>query len=442
MGTTSPISRWNNWAARYIIQKGQIIQSAQFKVFITTNEANVPDDHGGTVPNTATLLAGEIRGINNGGPDNWSETGGPQPTPAGILDIQPLPTGGAWVTFDVTDFIRQKASENGLATFMVWTGNQDYGATINNRSNPVNPPELIVTTGSHIECTDNLASQSGWSGGVPVAMGTTSPVSQYNRLALQFSVTPGTTFQTAKLRVYRENPAAVPVNATIWEAVTSGWTETAGPQPTRGTLIQSIAVPSGGVWMEFDVTDYVQSHLNNGIVSFLLATDQDAWNTSVDTRQGANPPQLILQSTECTDNLSAQGDWSGGIPLTVPPTEALSQYNRMALQFRITPNASFQTAKLRVYRENPGAVPVNAELFEAITSGWTETAGPQPARGTLIQSIAVPDGGLWMEFDVTSYVRSNMSAGKVTFVLETDQGAWNMVIDTRHGARPPQLVLE
>jgi hypothetical protein len=137
--------------------------------------------------------------------------------------------------------------------------------------------------------TDDRSSQSG------NGQGAVDAVSQWNTFALRFALEQPLLAQSATLRIFRDAGDSVPIVATISEATSDDWNEINGPVPGPTVAIASQSVGGGGVWMTFDVTDFVNSRAAIGVASFVLSTDQGAWNTSVHTRNNANkPPQLVI----------------------------------------------------------------------------------------------------------------------------------------------------
>ncbi len=137
--------------------------------------------------------------------------------------------------------------------------------------------------------TDDRSSQSG------NGLGAVDVVSHWNTFAMRFVLEQPLFAQSATLRVFRDAGDSAPIVATISEASSDDWTETNGPVPGPTVAIASQSVSRGGVWMTFDVTDFVNSRAAGGIASMVLSTDQDTWNTNVHTRNNSNnPPQLVI----------------------------------------------------------------------------------------------------------------------------------------------------
>lgn len=93
--------------------------------------------------------------------------------------------------------------------------------------------------------------------------------------------------------------------------------------------IASENVSGGGVWMTFDVTDFVNACAANGVATLVLSTDQDSWNTNVHTRNNSNnPPQLVIVKGIPALSLSAKNgqfqlvwpNWASGYGLYWSPS--------------------------------------------------------------------------------------------------------------------------
>ena len=119
----------------------------------------------------------------------------------------------------------------------------------------------------------------------------TSPV---EHAYLKFDVTGvsgGQTVASATLRLYGTNPTS---NGPRVFTTTNGWTENGltwatKPAPT-GTPVADLGSVSSGAWTEVDVTAAVTG---NGTVSLALVPDSSN-GVVFDSRQGTNPPQLVL----------------------------------------------------------------------------------------------------------------------------------------------------
>jgi mannan endo-1,4-beta-mannosidase len=138
--------------------------------------------------------------------------------------------------------------------------------------------------------TDDRSSQSG------NGLGTLDAVSRWNTFALRFALEKHMLVQSATLRIFRDPGDTAPMVATIAEGSSDNWNETNGPVPSAGAAVSSQNVGGGGVWMAFDVTDFVRDRAGStGVATFVLSTDQGSWNTQVHTLNNANnPPQLVI----------------------------------------------------------------------------------------------------------------------------------------------------
>jgi hypothetical protein len=137
--------------------------------------------------------------------------------------------------------------------------------------------------------TDDRSSQSG------NGLGAIDLVSHWNTFAMRFVLEQPLLARSATLRVFRDTADSVPIVATISEASSDDWTEANGPVPGPTVAIASQSVSGGGVWMTFDVTDFVNRRAAGGIATLVLSTDQGTWNTNVRTRNNTNnPPQLVI----------------------------------------------------------------------------------------------------------------------------------------------------
>jgi hypothetical protein len=95
------------------------------------------------------------------------------------------------------------------------------------------------------------------------------------------------------LRVYAEsaNLQGVelrPVTDTTWRETTVTWTN----GPAYGPVIATSGAISAGAWISFDVTAHVTA---DGPVTFAL-TSQSPTATRFSSRNGPNPPQLVIST--------------------------------------------------------------------------------------------------------------------------------------------------
>ncbi len=152
--------------------------------------------------------------------------------------------------------------------------------------------------------TDDRSSQSG------NGLGTIDAVSRWNTFAMRFVLEQPLAVQSATLRVFRSSSDSAPIVATVSEGASDDWTEANGPVPAASASIASQSVSRGGVWMTFDVTDFIRTRAaSTGLATLVLSTDQDSWNTGVHTRNHSlNRPQLVITKGIVSLNLDRSGN--------------------------------------------------------------------------------------------------------------------------------------
>ncbi len=105
---------------------------------------------------------------------------------------------------------------------------------------------------------------------------------------------------SAKLRVYAKLAKAGNVTSTASAVADTIWGETSltwNNKPAPGSSLGSISVTSTGyAWKEIDVTPYIQSErsANRNVVSFVYRAAASSLLTTLQSREGANKPQLVL----------------------------------------------------------------------------------------------------------------------------------------------------
>ena len=152
--------------------------------------------------------------------------------------------------------------------------------------------------------TDDRSSQSG------NGLGTTDAVSRWNTFAMRFVLEQPLAVQSATLKIFRATGDSAPIVASVSEGASDDWTEANGPVPGASALIATQSVSGGGVWMTFDVTDFIRSRAgSSGVATLVLSTDQNSWNTTVHTRNNtSNPPQLVIAKAPLRLSFSSAGN--------------------------------------------------------------------------------------------------------------------------------------
>lgn len=104
--------------------------------------------------------------------------------------------------------------------------------------------------------------------------------------------------------------------------------------------------------------------------------------------------------------------------------DATSYFRKSYLKFEISAASSVGAATLGLYVASTGSTSSRTiSVYAVPTTTWSETTitwNNAPAAGTLLGSFGVSNvAGVWYDFDVTSYVQSEKSAGRntVSFLL-------------------------
>jgi len=127
----APVSQWAQYCLRCMLQKGIAVQKATLSIYVNTDASGL----------NASLYSGST--------DNWNGTTGPIPTAGALLSTTTIGTiGNAWLTIDVTDFIRSQIQRDGIATFVLaMTDAPDWEVVDSNQfADPTYRPQLSITT--------------------------------------------------------------------------------------------------------------------------------------------------------------------------------------------------------------------------------------------------------------------------------------------------------
>lgn len=264
-------------------------------------------------------------------------------------------------------------------------------------------------------------------------------------------------------------------------ATDAGWSETdltweTRPEPIGGVLDDKGRL-AGGAWAEYDVTAAMNG---NGAVAFVLRSQSND-GTVFDSRQGGNPPQLVITLLDETPTLTPTPDPTP-TPLPDPsPTPIPDPDPGPRLTFAAVADAQVLEEKAsanfggaaRLLVDGGGAEPdaasylrfdvagVSAPVKRAVLRLWVQPNGGSEdgpevyatgldwseaslTWGTRLapQGGALDDkgklaGGDWVAYDVTAAVSGD---GPVAFVLVA-QGNDGAVFDSRETANPPELVI-
>jgi oligosaccharide reducing-end xylanase len=139
-----------------------------------------------------------------------------------------------------------------------------------------------------------------------------------------------------------------------------------------------------------------------------------------------------------TADKSGQGDTGTDI---TPPVSQWAHYHLKFSTSAVTGTVS--NAKLRVYRNETGAGSITLYASQSVgnSDSWTE-GGTVPGAGTQITSVANQNSVAYVEFDVTSFVSSQVTGDDVvTLVVTTSSGTWTRVNSRENASNKPQLVI-
>ncbi len=199
----------------------------------------------------------------------------------------------------------------------------------------------------------------------------------------------------------------------------------------------------------------------NGSTSSPLASGTGWVKVSVPT--GTHAVELVTGGAASTITLSAAADaavWDGtnadtnygsGAQLNVKDSSVVGYSRDSFLKFNISSAPStVNSAKLRLYANSVGTTAgITVRAYRVSDDSWSETGitwNSKPARGTLESTTVVTNAGVYYEFDLTSYVQAEKSAGQsvVSIVLTgvNDENQHVNFSSRDNAANHPQLVIE
>lgn len=311
---------------------------------------------------------------------------------------------------------------------------------------------------------------------------------------VKFDVTGiGRTVYSARLRLFITDPSS---NGPALYSTATGWTETgitwANRPPAIGAALGNQGAVTTGTWVEYDVTAAITGP---GLYAFTWVADSSN-RTDASSREGANPPQLVIDSggscvpTSCVTrgaNCGSIDDGCGGslscgtctapatcggggvdnvcgaaapqnltflpagdatVRSTRPTTNYGSSSTVMAdtsplshgyLKFSVTGlTGTIQSATLRLFVTDPSS---NGPALYSTASTWTEstiTWDSRPApTGTALGNLGAVSKHTWVEYDVTAIILGNGGYGFV-LVPESSNGT---DFSSREGTDPAQLII-
>ncbi|GCE11221.1 CBM96 family carbohydrate-binding protein [Tengunoibacter tsumagoiensis] len=317
-------------------------------------------------------------------------------------------------------------------------GDSNASGTGGNGGNGGNGGTGTTTTLNPSADRDSWSANSGSSAYLDASQWTT-PYMKFDLSSITGSIS------SAKLRVYRTDVNQGNLNITAYQVNSDSWSESdASTLPAIGSSIST--VPSNAVgYVEFDVTSFVKNRFSNGQVSLAFQTSVGAWSVFTSRENSANKPQLVITtaSTSNTASLSAIADrdsWSSASGSDLHLNA--SQWNTAYVKFDLSSlSGSVSAAKFRIYRSDVGQGNLNITTFQVNSDSWSESdASTLPAIGSSISTV--PSNAIgYVEFDVTNFVKSRLSGGKVTLAFQTSVGAWSGFLSRENSSNQPQLVV-
>ena len=197
---------------------------------------------------------------------------------------------------------------------------------------------------------------------------------------LEFDVTglPGPV-AAARLRLYVQNPT---VDAPVLHSAAPFSEEaiTWNAQPSIGPAISDLGPAGEGTWVEYDVTGLVGGDGTYALALVSQVTD----SMSVSSRSGANPPQLVVVTTDPTPTMTETP-----IPTETPvPTETATATPTDTAVPTETPTATASDvpAPTQAPTDTPTGPPdASPALTPAGTATAVESATPvKPSEGSVI----------------------------------------------------------
>ncbi|MDT8432359.1 MAG: DNRLRE domain-containing protein [Bacteroidales bacterium] len=183
------------------------------------------------------------------------------------------------------------------------------------------------------------------------------------------------------------------------------WTETGiiyNNRPVAGIALDNQGVPSGGYWIEFDVSDQVKTEKQgDGFISFQISDSRENVYVTYDAKEGANAPVLSYGAPGGSNNFSITatagegGSISPGGNFTV--TEGVDQ------AYDFTPDAYYEIEDVLVDGNSVGAISsytftnitedhtISVSFAEIITHTITASVGPNGSI-TPVGSVTVIEG--------------------------------------------------
>lgn len=152
------------------------------------------------------------------------------------------------------------------------------------------------------------------------------------------------------------------------------WTETEityNNRPAAGTLLDSKGVPTAGTWIEFDVTNQVQTEvLGDGFISFQISDERENVYVTYDSKEGANAPLLSYGAPGGSNNYTISA--SAGANGSITPGGIYTVTEGSGQTFDIVPEEGYKIEDVLVDGASVGAV--SSYTFTNVTADHSLSA--------------------------------------------------------------------
>ena len=241
---------------------------------------------------------------------------------------------------------------------------------------------------------------------------------------------------------------------------TTPWTESGATwnnmwPPTYDALEVYQPSAQDGYWLEWDIAGFLKLVGPDVFRSLIL----DNFSATFSSREGANPPQLIIEylvppdeptthtftpTNDATVNQAKPKLISGSKP-TLQVKDAAKDLNAY-VKFNVTGlDGAVQSATLRLWATNGGPdggrVYATSPFYPGTTTQWLETGlkwSNAPAiSGAPLDAAGAVAAKHWIELDVTGAVVGN---GRASFALTNDSTDL-IVYSSKEGVHAPELVI-
>ena len=374
--------------------------------------------------NSVTDVTFAVRGVND---DSWTEAGltwNTQPAPSGSDLASGTEANGGYTDFDVSDFVRDQANDDGTASFYVYVnmgwgtdGRYDQRVDIQSQESD-NPPELVI---------------DGDGGSPPVDPIPTKPT------GLTASNITQTTVDLAW------NASTDDQGVVKYEVLKDTQFDQAvfGNPPTPAATVTGLTPGTSYIF-------YVKAADADGNFS------SNSQVVSITTKSEAAPTAgtpLPASADGFVNSKNPDENYGDTKSYTIQPKA--SETRAYYVQFDLGSLNEVNTATLRLYNTewNNSVTDVSFAVQGVNNDGWAESElnwnnRPAPAGGDL--SSGTEASGGYTDFDVSDFVRSETNGDDVASFYVYVNMKWGLGgvfdqrvdIQSKEGLNPPQLLIE